>query len=401
MMQLFLPYMDLGREEIFNARRQLRRLNASRSLDEMDDALQQLIRAQDQLLPPPERLKALVNTQTQVLQQVVLLAEASNGTFRIEGQNIPVPSWLTNDWLIDQEESVLSRTQELGLYFQLWLQSLQGNQEATDPFMVENLERAGVATQSAIEWMLKSNDALAVQNLSVAQNNQRKALQSLILAWENFADVKTVVEWTHRDNELMMGLLNGNEQIDALYPDETKRESEFITLLAQNQVRLTRMKTLLDQEKIAALQQVQQSEALQEDADPIEQIEQVYMTAQEQRVVAQDALIRLSEDTLDKETTLKELETVKEAVHQLRMLFFTLIEHLQDAAQEQETLWQRTGTGATKPYEEMVADAPLWMIEQNALKERTRLISTELQDMADELAEQGDTETRKHWEMPL
>ena len=392
MMQLFLPYMDLGREEIFNARRQLRRLNAPRSLDEMDDTLQQLIRAQDQLLPPPERLKALVNAQTQVLQQVELLSEASNGTFRIEGQSMPLPSWLTNDWLIDQEESVLSRTKELGLYFQLWLQGLQTNPDATDPFMVDNLERAGVATQSAIDFMLKSNDALAMHNLSMTQEEQRNALKSLVLAWENFADVKTIVEWTHRDNELMMRLLNGGDEIDTVYPDEADGEVEYTTLLGQNQVRLTRLETLLDQEKSTALQQVQQSEGQPEGEDPIEKIELVYAMAQIHRVTAQDSLTRLSEDTLDKETALTELEKVKEAVHQLRMLFFTLIEHLQDAAQEQETLWQRTGTGATKPYEEMITDAPLWIVGQDLLKGRTEIISTELQRMADELAVQGDTE---------
>ena len=134
--------MDLGREEIFNARRQLRRLNAPKSLEEMDDALQQLIRAQDQLLPPPERLKSLVNAQTQVLQQVGLLEGASNGSFSIEGQQIPIPSWLTNDWLVSQEDGVVGRTQELGLYFQLWLQSLEGDADATDPFMKESVERA-------------------------------------------------------------------------------------------------------------------------------------------------------------------------------------------------------------------------------------------------------------------
>ena len=392
MMRLFLPYMDLGREEIFNARRQLRRLSASKSLDEMDDSLQQLIRAQDQLLSPPERLKSIVNAQTQVLQKVSLLAEASNGTFRIEGKNIPVPSWLTNDWLIEQEEAVLIRTEELGLYFQLWMQSLQSNPDSTDPFMADNLERAGVATKSAIDFMLKSNDTLAIQKLSLAQEDQRNALKALILAWENFADVKTVVEWTHRDNELMMGLLDGGQEIDSLYPQEADREEEYTTLLGQNQVRLTRLETLLNQEKSVALQQAQQAQGAQGDDDPIEKIEKVYEMAQTQRMVAQDALNRLSQDTLDKEAALNELEIVKKAVHELRILFFTLIEHLQDAAQEQEALWQRTGTGATKPYEEMTEDVPLWILEQGSLKGRTEIISTELQRMADELAAQGDTE---------
>ena len=339
MMQLFLPYMDLGREEIFNARRQLRRLNAPKSLEEMDDALQQLIRAQDQLLPPPERLKSLVNAQTQVLQQVGLLEGASNGSFSIEGQQIPIPSWLTNDWLMSQEDGVIGRTQELGLYFQLWLQSLEGDADATDPFMKESVERAGLATQEAIAFMLQSNDDLAIRNLSDAQENQQESLKSLVLAWENFADVKTVVEWTHRDNELMKALLEGAESIKATIPDESDREEEYTNLLRQNQVRLTRLETLLNQEKNAALQEVQQTEVAEGEPNPIEQLDQVYTMAQEQRQIALDALNRLSEDTTDRESALTELETVKDAVRQLRMLFFTLIEHLQDAAQQQEELW--------------------------------------------------------------
>ena len=227
MMQLFLPYMDLGREEIFNARRQLRRLNAPKSLEEMDDALQQLIRAQDQLLPPPDRLKSLVNAQTQVLQQVSLLEDASNRTFSIEGQQIPIPSWLTNDWLVSQEDGVLSRTQELGLYFQLWQQSLEGESDSTDPFMKESVERAGLATKEAIAFMLQSNDDLAIRNLSGAQEDQQEALQSLILAWENFADVKTVVEWTHRDNELILCL--NSSQIQALRKHWIQSEIHQIT----------------------------------------------------------------------------------------------------------------------------------------------------------------------------
>ena len=287
---------------------------------------------------------------------------------------------------------MIGRTQELGLYFQLWLQSLEGDADATDSFMKESVERAGLATKEAIAFMLQSNDDLAIRDLSSAQENQQESLKSLVLAWENFADVKTVVEWTHRDNELMRALLEGAESIESMIPDEAEREEEYTNLLRQNQIRLTRLETLLNQEKSAALQEVQQTQVAEGEPNPIEQLDQVYTMAQEQRQIALDGLNRLIEDTIDRESALTELETVKDAVRQLRMLFFTLIEHLQDAAQQQEDLWQRTGSGAVKPYEEMIADAPLWMLEQEALKERTRMISTELQSMADELAAQGDTE---------
>ncbi len=396
MMQLFVPYLDLGREEIFNARRQLRRLNAPMSLEELDDALQQFVRAQDQLLPPPERLKALVNAQTQVLQQTSVLSKANDGGLQIQGQVVPLPSWLTASWLMSQEEGVLSRTQELALYFQLWSQSLQSSADSSqtepaDPFLADSVSRAGIATSTALTLMNQSNDALALNDLDGAEDVQQKALKALVLAWENFADVKTVVEWTHRDNEMMKGLLSGSEQVETLFPAEAEREIEYQTLLEQNQVRLTRLEALLEQEKSASLQQIQQSgeQVAEGEPDPIEQIEQVYAMAQEQRQIALDAVGRLQSDTVDKEMALTELDTVKDAVRQLRMLFFTLIEHLQDAATQQEELWQRTGTGATKPYEEMLLDAPLWTIEQSTLQERVRMISQELQSMADEMAAQG------------
>jgi len=366
------------------------------SLEELDDALQQFIRAQDQLLPPPDRLKALVNAQTQVLQQTGVLSKASDGGLQIQGQVVPLPSWLTASWLMSQEEGVLSRTQELALYFQLWSQSLQSSTDSSqtepaDLFLADSVSRADIATSTALTLMNQSNDALALNDLDGAEDAQQKALKALVLAWENFADVKTVVEWTHRDNEMMKGLLSGGEQIETLFPDETEREIEYQTLLEQNQVRLTRLEALLEQEKSASLQQIQQSgqQVAEGEPDPIEQIEQVYAMAREQRQIALDAVGRLQSDAVDRETALRELETVKDAVRQLRMLFFTLIEHLQDAATQQEELWQRTGTGVTKPYEEMLLDAPLWTIEQSTLQERVRMISQELQSMADEMAAQG------------
>lgn len=390
MMQLFVPYMDLGREELFNARRQLRRLQAPDSLEELDDALLQLLRAQDQLLPPPDRLKALVSAQTQVLKQVELLKESKGGAFSIQGQSVSLPSWLNSDWLSGQEEGVLSRTQELALYFQLWQQSLTETEEI-DPFLQDSIVRAGEATGEAIKEMTSSNDGLAMNDLEQTVEAQRMALRSLVLAWENFADVKTVVEWTHRDNEGMRALMEGGESVQEAYPDEEARETEYRRLLTQNQVRLERLETLLNQEKSKALQQVQQTDMDVSDGEegPIERVEELYALAQEHRQSALDSLFRLESEGVTPEGALIELDAIKESVRQLRLLFFTVIEHLQDAAEQQEGLWQRTGAGAVKPYEEMIQEAPVWTMEQDLLKQRVEMISAELQSMADELATQG------------
>ena len=69
-----------------------------------------------------------------------------------------------------------------------------------------------------------------------------------------------------------------------------------------------------------------------------------------------------------------------------------MIEHLQDATEQQEELWQRTGTDSTKPYEDMLLDVPLWLVEQSQLQQRVEWISSELQSMADEMANQGNAQ---------
>ena len=239
--------------------------------------------------------------------------------------------------------------------------------------------------------MTSSNDGLAMNDLEQTVEAQRMALRSLVLAWENFADVKTVVEWTHRDNEGMRALMEGGESVQEAYPDEEARETEYRRLLTQNQVRLERLETLLNQEKSKALQQVQQTDMDVSDGEegPIERVEQLYALAQEHRQSALDSLFRLESEGVTPEGALIELDAIKESVRQLRLLFFTVIEHLQDAAEQQEGLWQRTGAGAVKPYEEMIQEAPVWTMEQDLLKQRVEMISAELQSMADELATQG------------
>ena len=396
-MQLFLPYMDLGREEIFNSRRQLRRLNATGALEELDDALQLLIRAKDQLLSPEDRLKSLVNSQSRVANQLEVLRTSANGTLRMDSQSVSLPSWLTNEWIASRETAVLSRTEELRLYLQLWSQSLQSNPEASDMFLMKNIDRALIEVDKGIQAMKQANDALAANSLSSASDYVDTVYKQLLLAWENFADVKTVIEWTHRDNELMKQLLEGTEAIQDSYPTEVAREEEFETLLAQNKVRLERLDTLLVQAKMDVLKQAEQQGSSGDD-ELAEQIEQMHQVAQLERENALEALDRIGTETVEKEAVLGELDSVERSVRILRMMFFTIIEHLEAVAEEQEELWQRTGTGITQPYDEVLSMASWWDMEQSDLKDRTDTISTELQRMADEMAAQGDTQKiRSAW----
>ena len=121
-------------------------------------------------------------------------------------------------------------------------------------------------------------------------------------------------------------------------------------------------------------------------------MERVYTKAQEHRDIASQALSVLGTENIQKEQAQEQIQVVHDSVRQLRMLFFTVIEHLQDAAEQQEDLWQRTGTGSTKAYEEMVEEIPMWLIDQDQLQQRVEMISSELQSMADEMANQGKTQ---------
>ena len=390
MMQLFLPYMDLGREEIFNARRQLRRLNAMGALEEFDDSLQLLIRAKDQLLSPEERLQSLVNSQSRVTRLVEILDTSPKGTFRIDDQAVTLPSWMTNEWVADQEAAVLDRTEELRLYLHLWSQSLQANPEATDMFLMNNIDRATAEIDKGIQAMKQANDALATNNLSSAIEHVRTVYKQMLLAWENFADVKTIVEWTHRDNEMMKRLLEGGETIENTHPTELEREEAFQGLRTQNLVRLERLDTLLVQAKMDVLKQAEQQGST--DDEQLEKIEQMHQLAQLEREHALEALNRIGTETVEKDGVLEELNSIEKSVRVLRLMFFTVIEHLEDVAQQQEELWQHTGTGITESDDDILIMASLWNLDQSDLRDRTDMVSTELQRMADEMAVQGDTQ---------
>lgn len=391
-LQMFLPYLDLALEEISGSRRQLRRLQPVLGLDDLDDTMQQLLRAQDQLLAPPERLSALVSAQTQLMQQQQIVHNAQGGQLRLQGQSIPVPSWLDAEWLTDQQQGLISRTQEMDQFFEMVSTGME-QAEDVDPTQLNVIRQALNHTRSAVVSQERARTALSIAQWSEAEREQKVAIRELLLAWEYFSDLKTIVEWTHRDNEIMRALLEQSEEIKEEWSTPEEQETEFRRLLTQNQTRLMRLESLLDTQKTQTLQQIQQSQdGSASDEDPIAQVESLYERAEQSRTTALDALQRISEGNRSTEESLQDVQQVHDALRLLRMMFFTVIEHLQDAAEQQELLWQQTGTESTKPYEEFLQDAPLRMVEQEQLRQRTEMISKELQAMADEMATQGDAQ---------
>lgn len=391
-LQMFLPYLDLALEEISGSRRQLRRLQPVLGLDDLDDSMQQLLRAQDQLLPPPERLSALVNAQTQLMQQRGVLQQSLGGQLQLQGQSIPVPSWLDAEWLTDQQQGLYSRTQEMVQFFEMISIGLAESEDA-DPAQAEVIRQALTHTSRAVAAQGLARTSLSIAQWTDAEDAQKIAVRELLLAWEYFSDLKTIVEWTHRDNEIMRALLEQTDEIQGEFVTPEEQEAEFRRLLAQNQTRLIRLESLLDVQKTQTLQQIQQNpDGNISDEDSIAQIESLYERAEESRTIALEALQRIAEGNRSTEESLQEVQNVHDALRLLRMMFFTVIEHLQDAAEQQEKLWQQTGSDGTKPYEVFLQDAPLRMLEQEQLRQRTEMISQELQAMADEMATQGDTQ---------
>ena len=279
--------------------------------------MQQLNRAQDQLLPLPDRIGSLVGVQQQLLKQTEVLLQSQQGGFVVQGQAIVLPSWLTSLWLSEQQQDIEVRTQELFSFCRLILESIKQS-ETVDSVQQENIERTSLHLGSAIALMTKvSNDLIDWSVVSKRCWTPRDITLFGPKPWENFADIKTVVEWTHRDNTMMRELLNQTEQVQQLFPKDEQKQEEYQRLLAQNQLRLTRLEHLLTQEKNSAIQQAQQSQG----DDAIEQLETIYEMAETHRTVAFDAIDQLAGDRLKKEQALEQIEIINESVRQLRMLF--------------------------------------------------------------------------------
>ena len=383
-LQGFEVHFAHAQNEIGESRRDLRGMRIDESIVNLHDSKEGVLRALEQFLDPVSRIAGIVQSQQQSHQRSNLWLQAQKSA-------LSLPSWLTSDWLSLQQEAIFNRLNELNLGIEQFIGSqVDSNDEnaAQIQEMQQQFQQAQPFLREAGQQMQQLSMAFEGQNLQEIPDIESKIESNLMRAWEYFADVKTLVEWAYQSNETMQSLLEN------VHPETLMTtQQDFSLEQSLNIDRLLRLESVLSKEKALAIQQSQQSsgnpqEQSLDSGESIQQIEALYDRAQELRQSALEHLQNL-DLTSDISQTQAILDTVDQDLHQLRMLFFSIIEHLQDSAQTQNRLLSDLTKVSGLEYEDLLSELGLQQIEESQLQKRVEMISQELQKMADDFAEQG------------
>ena len=361
-----LAHVHRARERIGQTRTRLRRLQGERAYRRAASALGALQRARDQLLDPIAHIDALLADGMEVAQLTGLKAAFERGT---EGLREPMaaPDWLTPKYLTEAQERVESRTGELHLGLESGLAAYDpeaaagtGEQDparaAAEAKLVEKLRVATPLIENAQRRFAAATGALSVAEISAALGAQREALEALAAAREQFLELRGLIELVYGEEQTVAQLIAAEDPDAAASDDAEPPTRELIAFGAATHERNVERTVRLD-EMIA--------DALVESIEPDEEStssETAAPSAEDQRQFFEHAhaLLRLAQDSMHAAAerfgnityvepdqapavealaaTRSSIDTALTHLEALRRLFFSVIEHLRETAQRQQSL---------------------------------------------------------------
>jgi Ca-activated chloride channel homolog len=396
-----LTYLELhlteGRDEISDTRRKLRRLDIERAVQNMEETVQSLKRAREQLLSPITVLQSLVQEEQALIQmsEIKLASELQSLNLEDNRTEVALPSWFTIEYLSGEQQHIQQRSNEI---LQRFEQSSNTNIDESIPEEQKNMliliKDAVPPLSNAVQEMTTANNLLQQSNVKQAMESEQQALVSLILAVERFADVKNLIEITYASQK---------EIIELITPDNAKEENTFSaeereqliqTKLTENIGRLERMIIALSLEKNKQLQQAQAQAAEQDNPqeDQTESIDALFEEAENLRAETYASLITMQQEMNDSQNVSASAQAAEESLTKLRILFFSIVEHLKDVLERQGSLRDTTSEAASDEYEQMRENIPLLQPEQSQLEQKTQALAETLQKQADAATEQGQPE---------
>jgi len=380
-------WMGAARGDLADTRLALRRLQGDRAHRRADVGLGDLVRAREQLEDPIKVLQGLAQEEAMLLMHTGALEQLRAGKPLVADDGAPPaapaapskpPSWLTTDHLGDRQTGLADRTGELLARLQAGVAhgadaSAGGSGAAAaggapgspgagapqDPRMAQILAEAGEAVplvEQAIDGMHRAGTALAADQLAGARDGEADAVRALIAAVERFADLRNLIELTWTDQNQLVALLDpDNKDAAGLKSDE--RQRMIGEAVGKNQDRLNRMKGLIQTELATAEAQAQQAAAQAQGqgqapagADPQQLAAERarYQQAEELRaraLVEVDALAAIAAGKgATGDRALDRARAGLTPLDELRVLFFTLIQHLERLRADQAQTHDRTAT---------------------------------------------------------
>jgi len=384
-----LHYLHRARARMGQARRQLRQRQGDRAHLRSSAALVELKRAQDQLRDPRGVLDAILRDATRIALETATLATARH-PLREQEPETEVPAWITLPYLSETQRWSAERTQELHARLEAGLQG--GVPAEADPQtlgLFQVLTEAEPLLKSAQLELTAAADALDAEDLDDALEKQGRALEALLDARELFLDARGLIETLYADEARIRSVLS---------PEEERAEIPLADFLPA--LRAAQAKNLSRSERLKGM--------LEELGTPPEGADEAQREAVAKRQEVARTLLQLATGSMQEvgkalgdpdapAAALNRTEAAsaaEEAVEQLgalRRLFFSIVEHLRETAEEQLELADQT-RGAGGPDALPAPLAP----HQSALARRAGAIADALEEQSRQqggtLAEEPDAE---------
>ena len=338
-------YLGDARIRIAEARRKLQDLAAEDGVARAEAALVALKRAREQLLDPITVLREVAGEQLQLLQETSAVAEATAkkltfGAAPAAGSAAPpapvIPAWMKGPALAERQIGLVQRVEEVRARLAAATENPAPPPDPQDPKAAQQqklLERVKVALPFVVEAkaaMDKGHDKLIADKLPDAALAEREALIALAKAIEQFADLNQTIDLTSETQKQLVAPLEA-------------KNAERKDSLAANLARMTRIEELIADE-VAQLvappidpdekdeEKKKQAEA---QAQQIEQQKQMLAQAEGLRGEAEKLVADTAAAIKANQDPVTPAKAADAKLDELRRLFFSVIEHLQDLVRQQ------------------------------------------------------------------
>ena len=379
-LESLLGYLHQARERIGQARSQLRRKQAVRAHKRASAGLSRLKRAREQLQNPVQILDGLMSDTVQVASETRALATASTGLL---SAGTGAPAWLDSEYLAEDQDEIAERGAELDAKLTAGLEQSGEGLEPEQARLLEQLRAAQPYLAEATEELITGALALREQELVEASNAQARALTALAEAREQFLDLKGLIEVAHADEKRIASVL-----------DEAKASPEYELaefgpplhdLQQRNLQRLQRMGEMVDEmeEQLAAAPPADEEAGNPEaERERLELAGGILALSESSMRGALDSLGRLGQEEEAAAPARESVNAALGGLDALRRLFFTVVEHLRDVANQQIELGDETETAPDLEDEVRGPEAQRLAVHQRGLADYTESLATALHEQS-------------------
>lgn len=345
-----LAYCDRSAQRLGQSRSQLRLKNPARAALRAALGLDELKRARDQLRSPAEILRQIIADSKLLNEQTRSLTAGKNSIAAFLGRQPEVPQWLNVEYLQQFQKTQAERTAEFGTLLSGVVSRLAkhpGTENGADESVQlqrERLQTASSRIQSANQEFSAATTSMNETKLQAALSHQERAIRFLNEAYEEFADLKGLLELSYRTQT------TANQELSAannLAGDVFRTAvSDIAQRLDRNLQRIQRINRLIGERIRDAEQAREPGAATGANQQPLSP-EQLKSAAQLGAAIEMDlgSLVNQLKTSGTEENRpenmneiLEQSDRILQGIAGLRRLFFSIAEHLAETASRQDQL---------------------------------------------------------------